>query len=335
MEENFIGYVLGSLDPETHRSFEAWLAEHPDAKQQIEILRRATGPLAVDRDVFDPPADLVVNTISRVAEHIVATEGSVATDGSCPVTDFIRSLGRRPESAPIAAPVYPVHASEAPPPSSSWSPRNLIVSGGLTITLLLIGFSAVMTIRQTREVQACQNNLREMHLGIKSYCDVNGNQCPQVPPGADVAEALKKLSGDGHLARNVNFVCPGTGHTAGCTEVNGNTCIPSAAAIEYAYFMGYRDEFGQLHGLTRSSENEYFPILADAPERQGVRALPVNHRKGQNVLFLGGHVRFCTTSNVGPMLDGVPDDIYYNTVHQPKAGTHRWDSVLGRANEQP
>ena len=330
MEENFIGYVLGSLDPETQRSVEAFLAEHPEAMQQIEVLKRAMEPLAGDRDVFDPPEDLALRTIARVAEHIVATEGTVATESGSPVTDFIRTLGRKPDATKsTTTPVYPVQASEATPPS--WSPRNVFVSGGLSVALLLIAFAAVMSIRQTRDVQACQNNLRAMHQAISGYCDRNDNQLPQAAPGTDVREVLRKLNDDSHLVgRGVSFVCPGSGNSHARNEI-----VPSAAAIEYAYFMGYRDEFGRLNGLTRDSANEHFPILADAPERKSDCALPINHRKGQNVLFLGGHVRFCTTANVGPMTDGVADDIYYNTVHQPKAGTHRWDSVLGRANEQP
>ena len=333
MEENFVGYILGSLDPETQRNVEAYLAESPVAQHQVELLRRAMGPLAVDRDTIDPPDELALRTISRVAEHIVATEGTVVAQSGSPVSDFIRAIGRPPESRPKLPPVFPAHATEATPPS--WSPRNLFVSGGLTVALLMIGFAAVMTVRQTREVKACQNNLRSMHQAISSYCDVNDNQCPQVQPGADVRDVLKQLNDQGHLARSVTFGCPGTGNTHACLEVNGRTFIPSAAAIEYAYCMGYRDELGHLNGLTRGSENEYFPILADAPLRQGEHAVAVNHRKGQNVLFLGGNVRFCTTPNVGPAIEGVGDDIYYNTVHQPRAGTHRWDAVLGRANEQP
>jgi prepilin-type processing-associated H-X9-DG protein len=333
MEENFIGYVLGSLDPETHRRVETYLDESPVAKHHIELLRRAIGPLAIDRDTIDPPNELVLRTLSHVAEHIVSTEGSVAVEeGGSSVTDFIRSLVGEPPTKP-EMPAYPVKASEATP--QSWSPRNVIVSGGLTIALLVIGVTAVMSIRQTRDVQACQNNLRAMHQGISTYCDNNYDRCPQVPPNTDVREVLKKLNDEQLLARSVTFSCPGTGNHLGRTEVNGQTFIPSAAAIEYAYCMGYR-EAGQLNGLVRGHENEFFPILADAPDRHGDHAFPVNHRKGQNVLFLGGHVRFCTTANVGPLAaDGIGDDIYYNTLNEAKAGTHRWDSVLGRANEKP
>lgn len=333
MEENFIGYALGSLDPETTRSVEAFVAEHPEAKRQIELLRRAFAPLADDRDAIDPPADLALRTIGFVAEHIVATEGSIASESNSPVADFIRTLHQPTEKLPAGpTPVYPVQASEASPPS--WSPRNLFVTGGLTVAVLMIGVAAVMTIRQTRDVQACQNNLRAMHQSITSYCDANGNQCPQVQPGADVRDVLARLN-DGHLQQSVSFVCPGSGHVHVTKRVDGKTFIPAAADIEYAYCMGYRDEFGHLNGLIRGSENDNYPIMADAPERYGDQAVAVNHRKGQNVLFLGGNVRFCTNVNVGPMIDGVPDDIYYNTIHQPRAGTHRWDSVLGRANEQP
>lgn len=334
MEENFIGYILGSLDPETNRRVEAYLDESPVAKHHVDLLRRAIGPLAVDRDTIDPPEGLVLRTISHVAEHIVNTEGSVSTEGpGSPVTDFIRAIATEPPTKP-EMPAYPVKAPEATP--QSWSPRNVIVSGGLSIAMLLIGVAAVMSIRQTRDIQACQNNLRTMYNGISAYCDKNDNRCPQVPPNSNMRDVLKNLNDEKLLGRDVSFSCPATGNAMPRTEVNGKSFIPSAGAIEYSYCLGYRDEFGRLNGLQRGNDSDYFPILSDAPQRQGSQALPINHRRGQNVLFLGGNVRFCTTANVGLAgANGVGDDIYYNTLNEPKAGTHRWDSVLGRANEQP
>jgi hypothetical protein len=332
MEENYIGYILGSLDPETQRRVETYIDENPTAKHHVELLRRAIGPLAVDRDTIDPPDDLVLRTIARTAGHIVEDEGSVNRNtGGSSVDDFIRSFVHEPPTKP-EMPAYPVKASEATP--ISWSPRNVIASGGLTVAVLLIGVAAVMSIRQTRDVRACQNNLRTMHEGISGYCDKNGEQCPQVGADSDVREVLKTLNS--HLPRNVSFTCPASGNTLTSTEVNGAKFIPSAAAIEYSYCLGYRDEAGQLNGLKRGRDSDHFPILSDAPERHGPQALPINHRKGQNVLFLGGNVRFCTTANVGLAgVDGRADDIFYNTLHEPRAGTNRWDSVLGRANEQP
>ncbi len=70
-------------------------------------------------------------------------------------------------------------------------------------------------------------------------------------------------------------------------------------------------------------------ILADRPpDRDG--AGPA-HSGGQNVLFISGNVRFCTTTRVG--VDR--DDIYHNQDGLVAAGKHRYDSVLGIGPDQP
>ena len=75
--------------------------------------------------------------------------------------------------------------------------------------------------------------------------------------------------------------------------------------------------------------------MADAPFGKGVETVPVNHRKGQNVLFAGGNVEFKTTPFVGPIIGDRADDILLNSDKLPKAGTHRLDCVLGLEFEKP
>ena len=85
----------------------------------------------------------------------------------------------------------------------------------------------------------------------------------------------------------------------------------------------------------RDYDNDQFPIFADWPQRSEHSTIPINHRKGQNVLFAGGHVRFCTNPFVGPETEGRGDDIHYNTAFQTHAGTNHWDIALGCASETP
>src|SRR5476649_586789 len=103
MEENLVGYLLESLDPPERLRVQEYLAESPEAQTQLELLRQALVPLALDKDIFDPPADLAMRTIGLVAEHIVNAEGTVAEPGNSPVSEFLRSLGRR-EPQPLKIP---------------------------------------------------------------------------------------------------------------------------------------------------------------------------------------------------------------------------------------
>ena len=334
MEENLIGYLLESLDPDAHREVSDRLAAHPEERAKLDLLREALDPLALDREEFEPPHDLVLRTIGSVAEYIVNNEGSVAEPGVSPVADYLRSIGRRepaPLKIPLTAPMpvlpaYPRQESEANP--IQHSRRNIFAAAGLSIAVLMIGVAAVVTVRQTHEVQACANNMRVVYQGLSTYSDNNDDRFPQVGANEEVRSAIEKMQGAGTLPTNLALTCPGTEHAALPLKT-------SNGVIDYAYSLGYKDDKGQLWGLTRSGENDLFPILADAPERRDGIAIPVNHRKGQNVLFAGGHVRFCTNPYVGPSNGDRGDDIYFNTANEAHAGTHRWDSVLGRANEQP
>jgi hypothetical protein len=104
-----------------------------------------------------------------------------------------------------------------------------------------------------------------------------------------------------------------------------------AGFVDYAYSLGFREPSGRLHALDNRPENAKVPILADAPLRLGSTAKPCNHRHGQNVLYAGGNVAFCTTNTVG--VNG--DDIFCNVKGQVGAGLFPTDASLGRANEEP
>ncbi|MCE9534561.1 MAG: hypothetical protein K8T89_26075 [Planctomycetes bacterium] len=323
MEDELVGYLIGALDPETHRQVSAWLSENPERGIKLERLRRVLEPLAVDQETIEPPADLAVRTISFVAEHLVSEQGAVVSSGTSQVSEFIRSLSRPVPSLNVGgSPIFPRTGSEVGGPAPRR--RNFAVMGGLSTAVVLIAIAGIVTVRQTQEVKACQNKMRTVHQALTNYSDLNGHQFPQVMPDEDVQMTMSKFQRSGMMPDHAHLICPGTGHVKAAVPV-----------LDYAYSLGYRDENGTLRGVMHNGENEQFPILADAPERQVGGAAPINHRKGQNVLFAGGHVRFCANPMVGPTVNGETDDIYYNTAREPHAGTHRWDSVLGCANEHP
>lgn len=331
MEENLVGYLLESLDPPERQRVEEYLAESPEGQAQLELLRQALLPLSFDKDTIDPPADLAVRTIGLVAEHIVNAEGSVAEPGKSPVAEFLRSVGHR-EPPPLKlseVPAYPYHGSEANPVYHRR--RNVFATIGLSAAVLLIGITAIGTLRQVREVQACQNNMRAMHQAFNTFCDANGDNYPKVAPDEDVRTALVQMRKAGVMPTDAALTCPASDHNSRMSVYRGD--VPFSA-IDYAYTLGYRDG-SELRGLVRNAENDEIPLFADAPERKNDQAMPINHRKGQNVLFAGGHVRFCTNPFVGPEIAGKGDDIYFNSVHEAHAGTFKLDVVLGCANERP
>lgn len=199
----------------------------------------------------------------------------------------------------------------------------MLVSAGLTAAVLMIGVAGIMTLRQSREVTYCQNNMREVHTGLQTFASTSENHLyPRVAETEDVRTTLTRLNRDGTLPAKAASLCPAVDRDKA-----------QHPDLDYAYLLGYRDAKGDLQG--NAADNDQFPIFADAPRRLGIETRPINHRKGQNVLFAGGNVRFCTHPFVGPDAGDRGDDIYLNTAKEPHAGTHRLDCVLGAADDKP
>jgi hypothetical protein len=257
-----------------------------------------------------------------VAGHIVATEGPAPREDVKTEDVIVRAAavaGRAP-AAPTTAPITPapVVSEGGLPPARRW---NVVAVVGLSLSLLALVLPAVLHVRGRAHQLACQDSMRHFYEAAAGYTDTNDGKFPRVPDGQTAAAAAETLKQAGYLPPDVRFTC---------ASAPPDATAPVALAT-YAYTLGFRDERGQLRGLDRGPGYDLLPILADAPARRDGTAYPINHRHGQNVLFAGGNVRFCTTSTVG--VNG--DDIYCNQWGLVGAGVSREDTVLGGPYERP
>src|SRR6516162_22495 len=69
MDENLIGYLLDALDSDTRLETEKYLSRNSDARLRLEKLRQALEPLEADNQADEPPPDLWIRTLARVAEY--------------------------------------------------------------------------------------------------------------------------------------------------------------------------------------------------------------------------------------------------------------------------
>ena len=69
MDENLVGYLLKSLEPDEQHAVEAHLETHPDARAKLELLERALAPLSADAEEPEPTPGLALTTLARIAEH--------------------------------------------------------------------------------------------------------------------------------------------------------------------------------------------------------------------------------------------------------------------------
>jgi hypothetical protein len=320
MDENLVGYLLNALDPETSRDVESHLRQDPEARRRLDLLRQGLQPLALDRDAIEPPPGLADRTLARVVE-------------------LRRDL---PHAPPASAERF--GGGER----SWWRRADVLVAACLLIALLGLGVSWVAHVRQgVYQIDRCQNNLRVLHQAVMGYADRHNGDLPWVEdrPPRDVAGIFIPLLHDaGVLGPAESVICPAEwAARSGARPLADLEALPpdefrrsiDRLAGAYAYSLGYRDPDGRLFGLRRdpaAPDSDLLPVLADRPPVENVAfANSPSHRNGQNVLYLGGHVRFCTARNVG--VDG--DDIYLNQRNQVAAGLHRQDTVLGASADHP
>jgi hypothetical protein len=316
MDEHLLGYLLGALDPATRQRVEIYLRTHPEARSRLEQLEQALEPLAADREDPDPPPTLATRTLARVAEH------------QC------RHLPTAPASSSRQA------------GAATWRWFRRIDWAVAAVLLVLVGglLSAALA-GQWRAYQrsACANNLRQIWEGLNAYADITEGAFPRVE-----AEGARSVAGifvptlrEAGVLSDVSIRCP----------AQGSEPLPSFTLLDlerlyreqpelfraaarslagsYAYTLGYRDG-DELRGLERSS-GDTLPILADCPPPDG-RGNSLNHGgRGQNVLYVGGTVRWCALTTVGE--NG--DDIYLNQKFQVRAGLNRCDTVLGPGDASP
>jgi hypothetical protein len=321
VEENLLGHLLKANDPATQRAVEQRLASDPTAVHDLARLRAALAPLEADRADVDPPAGLWVRTLSRVAGHVVATEGPATRPDDARTDDLIRKAAAvGGPAAPTPAPIRPAPVADEGglPPARRW---NVVAVVGLSLSLLALILPAVLHVRDKAHQLACQSSMREFYQAAIGYTDQHDGNFPRVPDGQPAATAAVTLTQGGYLPPDIRFACP---------SAPPDAAAPVALAT-YAYTLGFRDEQGQLRGMDRAPGYDLMPILADAPARRDGTAFPINHRRGQNVLFAGGNVRFCTTATVG--VNG--DDIFCNQLGQVGAGVSREDTALGGPFEKP
>lgn len=319
MEEHLIGYLRNELDPASQRAVEAYLRSHPEAAARVEQLRQTLAPWDEDADLVAPPSDLVRRTLARLAEHRARPLPRAPRPRSYEVGGLTSRRFRLADMAMAAAVLLLVGAV-----ALAWIPR----------------------IRLRANELACQNQMRAVWQALENYSEqpANHGEFPRVEANGPHSVAgifVPMLQDAGLLTSDVSLVCSGTNPRGDSRpslqdldqlyreQPDTFKSLTHTLGGTYAYTLGYSGN-GELHGLRRDS-GDLLPLLADAPPESGTGLSPNHGGSGQNVLYIGGNVRWCTQRTVGVNCD----DIYLN--QDGKLGTGRkWnDTVLGPSYATP
>jgi hypothetical protein len=308
-DDTLLAYLLDHLPPAETAAVEAHLAGHPADAAKVARARRALRPLEADRDGIDPPPGLAVAAVARTAEYLVANRLFPDPTPEPPVEPARSGVARLRSEPEWGLP--------------GWRRADVVVACGIAFLLAGLGLAGIGKLREESRVRACQANLGELYVALAGYSDTHDGRFPQV--GTDAVPTAGAFADE--LVRSGQYPA---GQAAVCPAAE------SPPRVGYAYTLGYLGPNGQLVGLRKSDgpdgAGDWTPITADLPARRraGAAAVPA-HARGQNVLFVGGAVRFATTPAVG--VNG--DHIYHNDAGLPRAGLHRDDSCLGRPPDMP
>lgn len=359
-EEEILDYVLNLLEPEEQSRVEAHLSAHPEDAARIDRLRLQLGCLASERDNPPiPPPGLAVRTISRLAQHLLEEDPNwLRHEQEQPSGEMERTLQFAEENTSgadagvVAIPrdVEPSTLVQERAPRQrflpGWLRPDLVVAVGIGILAAGLVVVGIDRSRDFYRFSACQGNLSRLYQALVTYSDTHEGEFPKIdaeryPTAGHFTAALKEAEYN-PTKFGFSWHDPGFREPDACLLEalrNGwHEEVPSR--VQYAYSLGYRTADGQLHGLRRhgaDASSDLLPIAADFPWRDSSHPATLSeelyspHRRGHNVLYVGGHVRTGKTPHMG--LDD--DDIYHNQAGQPRAGLHSQDAVLGRPNDRP
>lgn len=314
MDKNLLGYLLNCLDDTEQREVEARLATDPESRDRLDKLRQALAPLEADRDNAEPPHDLVYRTLARVAEYCSQ-----------------------------ALPRAPVTRASGGAERPFWRRADVVAAAAVVLLAVGIGAPALYRMQvQSASLVECQNNLREFYNGLSAYHDHKG-QFPNVTAEAPhnvAGMVVPMLVSAGSLPENVSVRCPANGPGRPCpfTLEQIKAMTPEefqkhAASLAscYAYSLGYRDAAG-YHPPTRSgTKASLYPIMSDRPPYDdGADNSPNHGKKGQNVLFQDGTVKFLNDRSLP-----FDSDIFKSRSGKVAAGDDEDDAVLGHSASRP
>jgi hypothetical protein len=367
LREQWLGYLLGALEPGETAQVERALQANPELKSELAAIERSLRVLGYperEDDIAhdDAPLGLANRTLDFVDAHAdvmrrIDMDFDVADHSEEDETEL--ATARREFDAPPEVELPKKRTSltrwfsssqrESAGDGRSYTWVDMAVVASLITTAVVLILPVLNASRNFSQSLACQNNLRELGLALHQFAEFSPDHAvPRVAPSGPrgsagiYAVALK----DRQLLKRDKFViCPTSPQAAFTTSF----AIPSFDELDlaapdklpglqrtmggsYGYNLGYMVEGRGLHAPKMEYRSQY-PLMSDAPRTGELRSnvvtvsSPSHGRCGDNILFEDGGVRSVRGSDQLPW----PDNPFLNRSGLIAAGEDAEDVVIAES----
>ena len=191
MNDDLLGYLWNLDDPDERRRVDERLRADSEAARTLEQLRWIGDALGTDKEPPAAPADLAARTIGRVAEHI-CHQAATPQAGEPAVQDRMTPDRWKNIIEVLDRAGTPTRSRRA-----DW-----IVAGSIAVIAVGLLLAAIPYLRYRNNVQACQNQLRQVYQSLEIYADNHDGKYPKVgeqPPYETAGSFLAILHDSGSL----------------------------------------------------------------------------------------------------------------------------------------
>ena len=278
-----LGYLLGALEEDEQTLVEQELQGNARLRRELALLSKALAPLDATWHDYPPPPNLAADTCRFVE------------------TQLLRPATTSPDPEHEAAAIGRMHAVTAPCGcGDTCRLQDMAMVAGILLAASLLILPAIHSGRVQSRLLACQDNLRQIGLGLTQYSEQNQGYFPKPPTDGSTAVALgvpRTLAETQCLSDPKVILCPGSQLAANdpftVPEVADESPRNQPRQGTYGFTLGHQRN-GVLYP-TRNLRRPNFPVASDAPSPWLPHHQSENHgRFGQNVLFEDGAVRFLT-----------------------------------------
>ena len=318
MRENLIGYLIDALEPEDRQSIERSLDSSDTGsslRSDLTIIRKAFGPLAIDREPLVSPPGLTARTM--------------------------RFIAARPELLP--RPMSPESSLRIEPNRNLWIDRMLLTAIALAASVL-IGPLLMDLISDSRLTQ-WEGKITKTSHALEGYVQSH-RQLPTPDSTGPLSRAgwyapvlvseHRLIADDGTLVcpgsdldRRRHLITPTTEELRSAIGTDRFDDLVRDMGGDLGYTLGHRDQDGLLQPVA-SQNRSHHPIMADRPSLNLESSR--NHFGGLHyILFEDGHYE-------RKLLERLHDDddhLYKNHDGQAAAGKNPEDAVIGASETQP